>query len=102
MYVMVYTTCESKSEAEKIAKVLVKERLTACVNYFPVRSIYSWKGVVEKAGEYVLLCKTQKKNIQRMERRIKELHSYECPAFIAYPMSYGSKDYLRWIKENTD
>jgi len=101
MYVMIYTTCTSRKEAGKIAKSLVKEKIVACVNYFPVDSVYSWKGKIENSKEYVLLCKTVKSNVKKAEKRINELHSYDCPAFIVYPAVYGSKDYLSWIKDNT-
>lgn len=100
MYVMAYTTCANKKEAGKLARILVKEKLVACVNYFPVKSVYIWRGKLEEADEYVLLCKTTKKNIKKLEVRIKELHSYDCPAFIVYPASYGSKEYLSWIKDS--
>ena len=101
MYVMAYTTCASRKEAARIAEAIVREKLVACVNYFPVESVYRWCGKLEKTREYVLLCKTMKKNLRTLEKRIKDLHSYECPAFIVYPSSYGSKEYLSWIKDST-
>ena len=45
-FILVLTTCGSKSEAAKIARSLVESRLAACVNIVaaPVESIYRWKG----------------------------------------------------------
>ncbi|MCX6695482.1 MAG: divalent-cation tolerance protein CutA [Candidatus Altiarchaeota archaeon] len=101
MHVMLYTTCGSRAEARKIAEALVSERIVACVNYFPAHSVYSWNGKTEKSREYVLLCKTVSRNASKAEKRIKQLHSYECPAFAVYPIASGSKKYLSWISQNT-
>jgi len=48
MYISTYITCGSKKEAEKIAEALVTEKLAACVNYFPINSVYIWKDKLEK------------------------------------------------------
>jgi periplasmic divalent cation tolerance protein len=97
MFILVYATAGRKKEAEKIAKKLVKEKLVACANYFPIRSIYRWRGKVLSEREYLLFCKTTKKNFSLVKHTILSVHSYDLPAIVSIPIDGGSADYLRWI-----
>ena len=86
-------------EAKSIGRVLVEERLAACVNIFPITSIYRWKDNIEEAGEFVMLVKTVTAKVKYIEKRVKQLHSYEVPCIISFKMDSGSEDYLKWIGE---
>src|SRR6266478_7981801 len=78
----------SEDEAASIARTLVDERLAACVNIIgPARSIYRWRGAVEDAREYLLLLKTSARLYTKVERRVRELHSYEVPEVVALPFA---------------
>ena len=79
---------------------LVEERLAACVNMLPARSIYSWKDEVEDAREHLLLIKTTATRLRQLEREVKRLHTYEVPEFVALPIIAGSVDYLSWLRES--
>lgn len=99
---VVLLTCATEREASRIARKLVEERLAACVTIAAggVRSVYWWKGKVERAREALLVAKTSTKLFRRLERRVKELHSYETPEIIALPIVAGSRAYLEWIEES--
>ena len=100
--VVVFVTVSSKKEAEKIAASLVKKSLAACVNIIGgVESIFKWKGKIEKAGELVLLAKTNRARIKELISEVKTLHSYETPEIIALPIVMGDKDYLKWVEDVT-
>ena len=86
-------------EAKSIGRVLVEERLAACVNIFPISAIYRWKDNIEEAGEFVMLVKTVTGKVRDIEIRVKQLHSYEVPCVISFKMDSGSEDYLKWIGE---
>ena len=99
-YIQVFTTTEKKEDAEKIAKVLVEKRLTACVQIIgPIISTYWWKGKVETAEEWLLFIKSKKDLYEELEKAIKEIHPYETPEIIAIPIVAGSKDYLEWLRK---
>jgi periplasmic divalent cation tolerance protein len=98
---IVFTTCGSQKEAEKIARNLVDNRLAACVNIVPhIRSIYRWEGKVESAEEWLLVVKTTADKFVQIRDAIRSLHSYELPECVATPVEDGSAEYLRWIEEN--
>jgi periplasmic divalent cation tolerance protein len=100
-YISVYTTLPDENITEKIADKLIKERLVACVNYFPIKSIYRWKGKIEKDNEYALIMKSKRSLYQKLENRLNELHPYEIPAIVTYKIDEGIDEYLFWIKEET-
>lgn len=91
-----------EDEAAKLAKTLVDEKLAACCNVIEkIRSIYRWEGKVCDESETLLIIKTIGKNYDRLEKRIKELHSYQIPEIIALDITQGSPAYLAWLAENS-
>ncbi len=96
--IFAYITCKNKSEAKKIGKVLLREKLCACVNIFhEMNSIYWWKGKIEEANESVLIAKTTKRKFKKLSARVKELHSYECPCILQLEVTDGNKEYVKWL-----
>ncbi len=95
-------TCGTLAEARRIARGAVGKRLAACVNIIlsPVESLYTWKGKLEKAREYLLVMKTTANRLAELEREVERLHSYDVPEFIALPITEGSTKYLSWLAES--
>ena len=98
---VVMVTCASAAEANRIARAVVDARLAACVNILPgaVTSIYRWKGKVESARERLLLIKTSRKRLAKLQAAVERLHSYDMPEFVALPIAAGSGAYLGWLDE---
>ena len=98
---VVLVTCGSTVEAKRIARAVVEARLAACVNILPgaVSSIYRWKGKIDTTRERLLLIKTSRKHLAKLQAAVERLHSYEVPEFIALPVATGSRKYLRWMDE---
>jgi periplasmic divalent cation tolerance protein len=100
--VVVFITAPNGDDAAKIARALVESRLAACVNIVKnVRSIYAWQGKVEDDSEFLLLAKTRRELFNELADRVKELHSYDVPEIIALPITHGSEDYLKWLRNST-
>jgi periplasmic divalent cation tolerance protein len=103
MAAVVYTTFDDIIYARNIGHKLVEEQLVACVNIIPkIESIYKWKGQVETTSEVVLLAKTIEKNVKRTILRLKELHTYEVPAILVFPVVGGHKEYLEYLIRETE
>ena len=97
-----FCTVPDRETGERIAAVLVEERLAACVNLLPgLTSIYRWQGKVEKAEECLLVIKTTAKRFEDVRARIKIMHPYELPEIIAVPITAGDSTYLKWLTENS-
>jgi len=100
-YVMVLTTTGSEEEAEKISEELIEQNIGACVQvYGPIKSTYTWEGKMERSEEWMCFVKTSFDKFSEVEKKIKEVHSYENPEIIALPIIDGSQEYLKWIYEN--
>lgn len=101
MYYVVLTTVETSSEAEDIGERVVESRLAACANTVQgVNSVYRWKGNIEKSEETIVIIKTDEKNLEKLMKKIKEIHSYENPEILAIEIAAASEKYLDWIDEN--
>ena len=99
---IVYVTFENEVQAQEIAKTLIQNRVAACVNIFqPHRSMYWWEGKVETSVESVAIFKTTEKNYSKLEASIKELHPYDVPCIVAWPIEKGHLPFLNWIEEET-
>jgi periplasmic divalent cation tolerance protein len=95
---IVLTTVGLIDKAEQIATELVEHRLAACVNIVgPVRSIYRWKGAIEREQEYLLIIKTTTEQASALETAFAELHPYELPEHIEVSIEGGSVAYLEWL-----
>jgi len=86
--------------SETIARALVEERLAACVNVSQVKSYFTWEGKLSQDNEELMIIKTERRMIEPLEKRIKELHSYQVPEIIVLPIVKGDEAYLRWISDS--
>ena len=99
---MVYMTAGSRDEALAIGRALVEERLAACVNLLDhMTSLYWWQGRIEQGEEVVLIAKTKQELVPQLISRVRELHSYDCPSVVAWPIAAGNPQYLDWIVDET-
>ena len=96
---VVLVSCANDREARRIARAIVEARLAACVNILPgaATSMYRWKGKVESAREKLLVIKTSRERLAKLQAAVERLHSYDVPEFIALPIVAGSKKYLAWL-----
>jgi len=80
--VIILTTASSNKEAEIIPNV---------------KSIYRWKGKINKDSEYLLIIKTVKRVEKEVFENIRKLHSYDTPEMITIPITGGEKSYMNWL-----
>ncbi|NJM77585.1 MAG: divalent-cation tolerance protein CutA [Acaryochloridaceae cyanobacterium RU_4_10] len=97
-FCLVLVTVSSEAEATAIAQTVVQEKLAACVNLIPVRSVYIWQDQLQQEPEWQLLIKTTRDRCSALQERILALHSYEVPEILAIPIQAGSPSYLAWIE----
>ncbi|HOV67833.1 MAG TPA: divalent-cation tolerance protein CutA [Methanoregulaceae archaeon] len=88
-------------EASTLARLLVDERLAACVQLVKIRSIYRWEGQVEDQPEELLLIKTRRSLADRVCARVREVHPYEVPEALVLPVASGLDPYLDWLLAET-
>ena len=99
--ILILTTMPDDDRADAVARILVEERLAACVNvHGPMLSTYTWKGQVERDAERQLVIKTTAGRLSDLEARLRALHPYELPEFVIIAAD-GSDAYVKWVNEET-
>ncbi len=97
-YILVLITNPSKKVAGKIAMHLLKKKLVACANIFPVDSIYLWKGRIEGAKEWMLTIKSLEKHFKVIKKEVKKLHPYDVPV-IEKIKTTANMECEQWLKD---
>ncbi len=96
-FIFIYITSPDKRQAKKIAKKLLKAKLIACANIFPISSLYWWQGKIVDDNEYVLIAKTIEKNFEKVKNEIEKIHPYKAPCITKIPVS-ANKKFFNWLK----
>ena len=96
--IVVFSTCGSREEAEKLARHLLEARLAACVNVImQIQSFYWWQGKIEDSQEWLLVIKTARDLFDKVRAVLETAHSYELPEVLALPIVDGAPNYLAWL-----
>ena len=100
--IVIFITSPSREEAKRLGFHLVSEGLAACVNIVPgLISLFRWEGRLHEEKEFLLIVKTRTSSFKKLEKRVRELHSYSVPEVIGLPIVQGSKPYLQWVRAMT-
>lgn len=100
--VTVYCVFADEAEARRISRLVVEESLAACANILaPCHSIYRWQGRIEEASEVPALFKTEAEVAERLVLRLEQLHSYDVPAIVVWPIADVPSAYAHWVEKQT-
>jgi len=97
---IVYITAGDMKNASEIARELVSRRLAACVNMFPISSVFRWNDKIEEQNEIALLVKTDSSRLDEIIKVVKSLHTYDLPAIEFWEIE-GEQEYLDWVHVNS-
>ena len=97
---ILYIPFPDQKTARKITKALLKERIIACANSFPIESGFWWKDEITREGEWVSIVKTRKKLAKKVEKFVLENHPYEIPCILKMEVE-ANESYEKWIREQT-
>ncbi len=97
---LIYVTVKDKEEARRIGAKLLEDRLIACANILDgLTSIYRWEGEVCASQEALLLAKTTEEKIPLVVDSIRAMHSYELPCIVAFPITSGLPEFMKWVAD---
>ncbi len=99
-FILIYVTHENEEQAKKITTHLLQKKLIACANFFPINSVYWWKGKIEHSPEIVTILKTKKENWDKVKSEIEQIHPYETPCIMKITVE-ANKEYEQWISKET-
>ena len=93
---LLITTEYNKKSAIKIAKLLLKKKLAACVNLKDTHSIYEWKGKIEESNEIEITIKSKPKLKNALILFLQKMSSYDVPQII-FKRFDSEKKYKNWV-----
>jgi len=101
-FAIVLVTAPSPVVARRLARKLLSQRLVACANLLPgVESHYWWKGRQERGREVLMVLKTRRTLLGKLEEAVLTLHPYDTPEFLVLALNSGSARYLDWLHAET-
>jgi periplasmic divalent cation tolerance protein len=87
---------------EAIVTHLLEQRLVACAQTVgPITSRYWWDGSINRAEEWLFLCKTTAERLDDVIDAVSSRHPYEVPEIVACEVVDGLRPYLDWIAAET-
>ncbi len=97
--VVVMVSTATQEEAAKIADLVVRSRLAACVSTIPtVQSTYWWEGKIVQDQEALIFMKTTSDKVLSLQEAVLTVHSYKVPEIIAISIEHGFQPYLDWVR----
>jgi periplasmic divalent cation tolerance protein len=100
-YSIVITTYSRTDTGSRITAALLAAKLAACIQVFPIRSSYAWKGKIVRDREFLMLIKARSKRFGKVKEIILEHHDYETPEIVSVRIERAHAAYLRWIAKAT-
>jgi periplasmic divalent cation tolerance protein len=99
-FIIIETTYQNITKAKKLGKTLITKKLAACIEFFPINSLYSWQNKIENSKEILIKIKTIQSHYREIEKIILKDHDYEIPQIISIALDQGFEPYLNWIDSN--
>ncbi|MDJ1407746.1 MAG: divalent-cation tolerance protein CutA [Candidatus Midichloria sp.] len=94
-----YTTLSSKEEATFIARKIIENQISVCINIINnVSSIYKWEGKLESCNEVIMLIKTLEANSDKVCKLIKDYHPYSVPCLISFDVESHNLEFNNWLR----
>jgi periplasmic divalent cation tolerance protein len=94
--VLIYTTCRDANQARELGKKILRARAAACVNIWPMESVYWGNGDIEEATEAVLIVKTSEPRMAEIEEFLEKHHTYSTPFIGSIKVERLNLRYREW------
>jgi periplasmic divalent cation tolerance protein len=99
---LIWCPFADEAGAQAAAGTLLDEGLVACANLFPaIRSLYVWQGERGETEECGALFKTNAALLEQAIQRLETLHSYDCPAIVAWHADGAGAAAGEWLQSLT-
>ena len=92
------TTESSKTNALRLAKLLVKNKLAACISIKEIFSIYEWDNDIEETKEFEITIKSKPEFKENLINFLHKNSTYEIPQII-YKKYYAEMKYYDWLNK---
>ena len=99
MEVLVLITTESsKTNAVRIAKLLIKEKIAACVSIRQIFSVYEWDDDIQETKEFEITIKSKLEFKDYLIEFLNKNSTYDVPQII-YKKYHAEMKYYDWLNK---
>ena len=92
------TTESNRANALRTAKLLIQNKLAACVSIKQIFSIYEWDDDIEETKEFEITIKSKPEFKDNLIDFLNKISTYDVPQII-YKKFYSEKKYYHWINK---
>jgi len=93
-----HTTESNRANALRIAKLLIQNKLAACVSIKQIISIYEWNDDVEETKEFEISIKSKPEFKDKLIYFLNETSTYDIPQII-YREYHSDIKYYDWLNK---
>ena len=93
------TTESSKTNALRLAKLLIQKKLAACVSVKQILSIYEWNDDIEETKEFEITIKSKPEFKDDLIDFLHKISTYDIPQII-YKKYNSELKYFEWLNNN--
>jgi periplasmic divalent cation tolerance protein len=95
-------TAPDLKTARRLAGRALREKLIACANIVPkIESHYWWNRKIERGTEVLMILKTTRSALRKLEKLVLSEHPYDTPEFVVLSIDSGAERYLKWLSDST-
>ena len=99
MEILVIIATEScKTNAVRMAKLLIKEKLAACVSIKQIFSFYKWDDNIEETKEFEIIIKSKPEFQDYLIEFLNKNSTYDVPQII-YKKYHAEMKYYDWLNK---
>ena len=95
---VIFTTESSKTNAMRMAKLLIKEKLAACVSIKQIFSVYEWDGDIQETKEFEITIKSKLEFKNDLIDFLHKISTYDVPQII-YKKYHAEIKYFDWLNK---
>ncbi|PIR87608.1 MAG: hypothetical protein COU10_03755 [Candidatus Harrisonbacteria bacterium CG10_big_fil_rev_8_21_14_0_10_45_28] len=95
--VLIYSTHQNTEEAVNLGHTLLKRKLAATVNIWPLQSMHMENGEVKSQLGAVLMIKTFESKIAEIEELVELNHEYAVPFVGAIEIRRFNRTFREWM-----
>ncbi len=100
--IFTYVTCATSKEAEKLGKLIIEQKLGACIDYWPVNSMYNWEGKFKRVSQIMMIVTTFQTKLESLNELISKHHSYSTPLIAGVDVTRINRAYKEWVMNEVE
>ena len=97
---LLFLSCKSIDEADKISYKLLSEKLIICAKKIPINSSYLWKNKIESAQEVLLIMDSIEENFKKIDKKVSKIHSYKVYNLLLIKVDKINNKSLKWLTKS--